>query len=217
MSADDDSKFDSPWRRDGPLPELDQRDGSRRRYEGLPSDRSQPGLSDTGEWRSSRPRSNAADPDVPSSRRRGSGFSTPEGGAAGKEEVWVIGSKFKPSSTEENASKFGTLRGVNAPKDPVSPDDGDWRSGRPRSARDNSSRAPNPSMYRYQAHTFAATASMPPTPQLARRKLELLPRSGSTSASPSPLSSPKLAPTTSIVTSRPNPFGSARYVPVVSY
>jgi hypothetical protein len=55
-----------------------------------------------------------------------------------------------------------------------------------------------------------ATSSTPPTPQLTRRKLELLPRSGNTSATPSPLASPKMAQSTPA--SRPSPFGAARFV-----
>jgi hypothetical protein len=58
-----------------------------------------------------------------------------------------------------------------------------------------------------------ASNSTPPTPQLGRRKLELLPRSGNASATPSPLSSPKMGPTppTSTSSNRANPFGAARY------
>ena len=58
-----------------------------------------------------------------------------------------------------------------------------------------------------------ASNSTPPTPQMGRRKLELLPRSGNASATPSPLSSPKMGPTppTSSSSTRANPFGAARY------
>ncbi len=51
-----------------------------------------------------------------------------------------------------------------------------------------------------------ANNSTPPTPQMNRRKLELLPRSTSASAAPSPLASPNPSATTS----RSNPFGAAR-------
>jgi hypothetical protein len=55
-----------------------------------------------------------------------------------------------------------------------------------------------------------ATTSTPPTPQMGRRKLELLPRSGP-SAAPSPLSSPRMAPASSGTnTPRSNPFGDAK-------
>lgn len=51
-----------------------------------------------------------------------------------------------------------------------------------------------------------ANNSTPPTPQMGRRKLELLPRSTSVSATPSPLASPNPSATSS----RSNPFGAAR-------
>jgi hypothetical protein len=57
-----------------------------------------------------------------------------------------------------------------------------------------------------------ATSSTPPTPQMGRRRLELLPRSTNASASTSPLSSPKLASAAG-PRSNINPFGSARSVP----
>jgi len=58
-----------------------------------------------------------------------------------------------------------------------------------------------------------ANSSTPPTPQMGRRKLELLPRSGNGSTVPSPLSSPKMGPSPSTVTTaRSNPFGAARQV-----
>ena len=150
---EDDSKFDNPWRRDGPLPDLqDSRDGSRRRHDAAAIDRFQPGISDVAsEWRSTRTRSTAPEPDA-FSKRKGSGFSTPDsqGGLADKEEVWVIGSKFRPStapSSEESASRFGSLRSrgdMAASKgDFPSTEEGDWRStARPRSfAQNNTSRA----------------------------------------------------------------------------
>lgn len=60
-----------------------------------------------------------------------------------------------------------------------------------------------------------ANNSTPPTPQLGgRRKLELLPRTGSVSGTTSPLASPKLGPTPTSSSSnaaRSNPFGAARY------
>jgi hypothetical protein len=55
-----------------------------------------------------------------------------------------------------------------------------------------------------------ASSSTPPTPQLTRRKLELLPRSGTTSTTPSPLASPKMGQ--SSPASRPSPFGAAKFV-----
>lgn len=55
--------------------------------------------------------------------------------------------------------------------------------------------------------TFSRTAnsSVPPTPQMTRRKLELLPRTGS-SNTPSPLASPNPAN----AVAKPSPFGAAR-------
>ena len=60
---------------------------------------------------------------------------TPEnqGGVADKEDVWTIGSKFKPStngSTEEAPNRFGSTRvkgDMGPPKEPLN-DEGDWRS-----------------------------------------------------------------------------------------
>jgi hypothetical protein len=60
-----------------------------------------------------------------------------------------------------------------------------------------------------------ATNSTPPTPQMGRRKLELLPRATGASAGPSPLSSPRMAHSPSgSSTPRSNPFGDARYASV---
>ncbi|KAJ7284714.1 hypothetical protein C8J57DRAFT_700523 [Mycena rebaudengoi] len=64
-----------------------------------------------------------------------------------------------------------------------------------------------------------ANSSTPPTPQLNRRKLELLPRSGNGSTAPSPLSSPKIGPTppvSAVSAPRSSPFGGARPVDVTS-
>ena len=54
-----------------------------------------------------------------------------------------------------------------------------------------------------------AGSSVPPTPQMGRRKLELLPRSTSASSQATPLSSPKSAGFTA---SKSSPFGAAKYV-----
>lgn len=53
-----------------------------------------------------------------------------------------------------------------------------------------------------------ATSSTPPTP--IRKKLELLPRSGDLSTVGSPIASPLLVSSTS----KSNPFGAAKYVPM---
>ncbi|KAF8207268.1 hypothetical protein K438DRAFT_1917623 [Mycena galopus ATCC 62051] len=206
---EDDSKFDNPWRRDGPLPpSSDSRDSSRRRFDGPPVDRSLPSVSEgPSDWRSSRPaaRTTPVDTDSSSFRRKGSGFSTPiEPSSADKEEVWAIGSKFKPAPPAEDSgsgSRFGgSIRG-RADMPATREEESDWRSARPKPiSRDSVS--PN--------------SSTPPTPQLNRRKLELLPRSGNASNAPSPLSSPKIGPTppASASAARSSPFGAARPVDV---
>lgn len=148
----DDDKFSGNWRRDGPLPDLPTRDGSRRRFDG-PSTREPPppAVSDNvGDWRSSRPPARAspssppADLD-PSFKRRGSGFRGQEAGSAGAadaEEVWTKGSRFVPSaSVEESRSRFsGRGRGDMGPprEPPPATDEGDWR--RSSASRNSTSR-----------------------------------------------------------------------------
>jgi hypothetical protein len=130
---DDDSKFDQPWRRDGPLPDLQERDGHRRRQDGSAS---QPGVADNAsDWRSGRTR--FAEADAPH-RRKASGFS-PQEGTADKEDVWTIGGKFKPSApSEESTGRFGSLRARSEGTDT----DTDWRgAARPRGGPSNTSRA----------------------------------------------------------------------------
>ncbi|TFK70285.1 RNA-binding domain-containing protein [Pluteus cervinus] len=189
---EDDSKFENPWRRDGPLPDRDPPE--RRRFEGASQDRDRApsGVSDTAnDWRSSRaPRSGPPDAEMPPPRKKSSGFVTSDS-AADKEEEWSRGSKFKATSPveEQPASRFGSLRGRQG-------DDGEWRRG-----GTGSRISPN--------------NSTPPTPQATRRKLELIPRSGNASSVPSPLSSPKMGPTPAVAT-KPNPFGAAKPVDVSS-
>lgn len=128
--VEDDSKFDSPWRRDGPLPDLPR--DSRRRYDGAsPGDRERlPSVAEgASEWRSNRPSRPAVSEDLPPRRR--SGFSTPEGqpGPADQAETWIRGSKFAPApNTSEE--RFGSLRGkgdMGPPKD-LPADEADWRA-----------------------------------------------------------------------------------------
>ena len=158
---EDDAKFDSPWRRDGPLPDLpDSRgDASRRRVDGQPSGERQilSVAEGADQWRSSRPSRMAApvDSEPPLSRRKGSGFSTPEGqpGPADTEDKWTKGSKFTPSPNDDGTgNRFGGgFRGrsdMGPPKDvPTSSvaDESDWRSNsRPRPvARGSASRSLN--------------------------------------------------------------------------
>ena len=214
---EDDSKFSGNWRREGPLPSFgDSHESSRRRFDSQPGERPPPsGVSDeASDWRSSRPLSKVAESEAPSARRRGSGFSITEGqaGAADREEHWTLGSRFKPSAPEESVhGKLGSVKGkpesIHA-RD--APDEGDWRA--PRRAPGGSSRE-YPRQHLDDAslqliHSDTASSSTPPTPQIGRKKLELLPRTSTGSASPSPLSSPKLASNVP----RPSPFGAAKSV-----
>ncbi|KIM40443.1 hypothetical protein M413DRAFT_445897 [Hebeloma cylindrosporum] len=212
-ASEDNAKFENPWRRDGPLPDLPHsRDPSRRRFDGPSNtDRQTSSASDTlDQWRSNKPLK-ASDPDAPPFRRKVSGFVTPESqvGAADKEDVWTIGSRFKPSANgaaEETSGRSATQRtkgDMGPPKESPS-DEGDWRS---------SARIQKPNT----RGSVSPNNSTPPTPQLARKKLELLPRSGNASVSPSPLSSPKMGPTPPTSSApRANPFGGARPVDVSS-
>jgi len=202
----DDPKFSGEWRRQGPLPDA-PRDSSRRRYDGPSTDRQAPptSVSDTSsDWRSNRPSRPPPPPESEAApRRKASSFNAPEG-AADKEEAWTIGGKFKPSEDDGPGRKFGSFKGrgdMGPPSSvPDSPADTDWRSGPRAGLSSRSSTSP--------------TSSTPPTPQLTRRKLELLPRSGNTSTTPSPLASPKMSQ--SNPTSRPSPFGAAKPVDVTA-
>lgn len=138
---EDDSKFDNPWRRDGPLPDIaTSRDTTRRRFDGPSTDRTLPSVSEgPNDWRASTRPARPVDPEGPSFKRKGAGFVTPEqAGAADKEEVWTIGSRFKPHSgpSDDTTGKFGSVRGksdMGPPKDIV--DEGDWRNAsRPKAA-----------------------------------------------------------------------------------
>ncbi|KAF8953280.1 hypothetical protein BDZ97DRAFT_1743913, partial [Flammula alnicola] len=216
-ASEDSAKFDNPWRREGPLPDLpNSRDSSRRRFDGPSGDRVDRQISSASDnidhWRSSRPQ-RVSEGEAPPFKRKGSGFITPESqvGVADKEETWAIGGKFKPSANGLNdeipgKSTYNRIRSdMGPPREPPS-DEGDWRtSTRPAKSSGTARSSVSPS------------SSTPPTPQLARRKLELLPRSGTASVSPSPLSSPKMGPTPPTSgSSRANPFGAARPVDVSS-
>jgi translation initiation factor 4B len=118
----------------------DSRDSSRRRFDGPPGDRMPPPPSvsdEVNQWRSSKPLAKIPEPEAPSYKRRGSGFSTPEGQSpADNEDKWALGSKFKPS-TEDPPSRFGSLRGSHDSQHARDPpaDEGDWRAGRSRTSR----------------------------------------------------------------------------------
>lgn len=191
---EDSSKFDSPWRREGPLPPAQgSRDPSRRRFDSNVSERPPSIAEGASDWRSSRPRG-PPEPEAPTFRRKNSGFGS-EGGGADREEVWTKGSKFQPS--EEPSNRFGGgFRSREQPSN-VSDEDTDWRSSA-----------------RVRREGNSPSNSTPPTPQMGRRKLDLLPRSNSGSASPSPLPSPKLSP--AVPVARPSPFGAAKPVDVTS-
>ncbi|KAG6811208.1 hypothetical protein H0H92_008570 [Tricholoma furcatifolium] len=193
--AEDDAKFENPWRRDGPLPDLPgPRDTSRRRFDGAPPVERLPSVAEGSiDWRADRP-VRPAIIEEPRPPRRASGFSTPEGqpSAADQAETWTRGSKLPPSAPEE---KFGSVRGrgdMGPPKEAPT-DEIDWRA---------------------RKSSISPASSTPPTPQLSRRKLELLPRSTTPSAAQTPLSSPKIGPTpnSAPTSARANPFGAARPV-----
>ncbi|KAG6853963.1 hypothetical protein C0991_012109 [Blastosporella zonata] len=189
---EDDSKFEGPWRRDGPLPDQ-SRDFPRRRFDGPPPDRERLPSVAEGAWRSTR----VSGPDELPPPRRRSGFSTPDGQPSPADQAdWARGSKFVPAAAPSE-ERYGSIRGPRSDMGPpkeFSADEGSWR-------RSKSSISRN---------------STPPTPQLNRRKLELLPRSGTPSAAQSPLSSPKMSATPAVAPSsaRASPFGAARPVDV---
>ncbi|KAF8510948.1 hypothetical protein BU17DRAFT_54978 [Hysterangium stoloniferum] len=210
----DDEKFSGNWRREGPLPPSDPAphdEGPRRGTRFHPSgdsererERERPELG--GDWRSSR----APPPAAPEREREGRrGFGVETSGAADVEETWSKGSKFRPSeaATGSVGRKFGAgfERGSSGPgSGTVTPvgEENDWRS---RSR-------PTPSG-RQGSYERSPSNSTPPTPQLVRKKLELLPRTGS--AVPTPLSSPSpISAGASTSGSKANPFGAARPVDV---
>lgn len=205
---EDDSKFENPWRRERPPADTrgesrgdfrgDSRDPSARRFEAASA------VADgVDEWRSARPRPSTSeqDPSRAPPKRSGFGFAEGSAGAADTEDSWSRGAKFRPSqpstpADEHPPSRFGGgRRGDMGPPREV-PDDSEWR---------RSSRPPRGST--------SPNGSTPPTPQLARRKLDLLPRSESAVASP--LSSPKSG-TATPAPARSNPFGAAKPVDVTS-
>ncbi len=136
----DEGKFDNPWRRDGPLPDLPSRDSSRRRFDGPRTDDRLPNISEgPSDWRSNMStRAPAADDGPGSRRRKDSAFES--SGAADREDKWTMGSKFKAAApSEESGSRFGSARGrgdmgpprgdMGPPRDPVV-EESDWRSAK---------------------------------------------------------------------------------------
>ncbi|KAG8930365.1 hypothetical protein FRC00_001184 [Tulasnella sp. 408] len=224
----DDDKFSSPWRREGPLPPLDRppRGGGSRFSDAPSADRGErmgfgsrfvpssprgpgsrdlpPGESENNsDWRATaRPRAPQPPPDRPSSGpRKTSGFATHEGPAhaADTEDSWSKGSKFSPSPSDPATNTRGKSSffrdGANRAADD---EPSDWRSG-PR-------RGPLPPNGRSDR---SPSESVPSTPNMGRRKLELLPRTSSQSTATSPVGSPKAA-TPNGGSFRSNPFGAAK-------
>lgn len=203
---EEDAKFDNPWRRDGPLPD---RVPPRNRFEG--SDRAPPPsvADEKNDWRSSRPRPSTIESEPPVTRKKSAGF-VPVDSIADKEEEWSRGSKFKASSSAEEAPtpRFGASK----PRQVESTtDESDWR--RLKSGARISRKFTHPFFVELSGDLVMniANNSTPPTPQVGRRKLELLPRSENASSTPSPLASPKMS-STAAGTSKANPFGAARSV-----
>ena len=120
---EDSSKFEGPWRRDGPLPDIPERESSRRRFDGVPSLDRTAASDQSSDWRSNRVR--APEPEAPPFKRKGPGFPISHSGQADKEETWSIGSKFKPSDDSRTGNPRTRETGVDEP---------DWRSSaRPKS------------------------------------------------------------------------------------
>ncbi|KAF8518479.1 hypothetical protein JB92DRAFT_2828750 [Gautieria morchelliformis] len=234
----DDDKFMGNWRRDGPLPSSEPpsrggrggsgfgfRDGppagddegprrGARFMPGTDTDRERERPELNGDWRSSRA---SMPPPPPLERERDGrrGFGALESsGAADAEETWTKGSKFRPSPSGSDSGSVGRKFGSgfsersasgagSGTATPPIAEEGDWRS-RARPALPTE---------RQGSFERSPTNSTPPTPQLARRKLELLPRSGTASTVATPLASPSQA-STFPTGSRSNPFGTAKPVDV---
>lgn len=132
---DDDSKFDSPWRRDGPLPD---REAPRGRMDaGERAERTPSASEHVDQWRSSKTRA-PVESDAPPFRRRASGFGGADSpsGAADREDSWSMGSKFKPSNNPEDTTTAPVQRINNARRGPEASvgEDSDWRRSRPGNA-----------------------------------------------------------------------------------
>ncbi|KAG8864877.1 hypothetical protein FRB96_003463 [Tulasnella sp. 330] len=145
--------------------------------------------------------------------RKVSGFVPHEGThAADTDNVWQKGSKFSPSEPERPAfaagksSFFGRRESSQRPGED---EPSDWRSA-PRKAptapaTNNGGRS----------NERSPTGSVPSTPNMGRRKLELLPRTANQSGATSPVGSPKSVNPTAIL-ARSNPFGDAKPVDAAS-
>jgi len=221
----DDDKYAGNWRRDGPLPAAEPSRGSRgsgfgNRERTSEEDegprrgaRFQPSVDErperpelNGDWRASR--TGPLPAPEREEKKRGFGSNFESSGLADTEETWTKGSKFRPNPPANDGGSIGRKFGSGFDKPGSGPataslaDEGDWRSrARPAGRQGSFERSPS--------------NSTPPTPQMGRKKLELLPRSGATSNASTPLTSPapySAGPSEKKTTS--NPFGAAKPVDV---
>ncbi|KZV97418.1 hypothetical protein EXIGLDRAFT_764374 [Exidia glandulosa HHB12029] len=240
-SAFDEDKFAGEWRRSGPLPERspprrsrfggggDDGPERRSRFDDGPdrgsrfagSERESGPAEEASDWRSNRPARQpppelSVDMPPPDRPVRRSGFPTPTGGPSGGDldAAWERGAKFKPSpispAQDRGPRQFGSVRSDRSSiREPsVDNEPSDWRSA-PRRPLGNGPRA--------GGFGDSPANSTPPTPVLARRKLELTPRtSAPQSSNTSPLGSPKFASaqTTTTPPTKSSPFGAAKPVDV---
>ncbi|KZV77275.1 RNA-binding domain-containing protein [Peniophora sp. CONT] len=217
----DDAKFASDWRtsRPGPLPPAPSRGGGfgggdrggferggdrgdrppRGDREPLP-----PSAADTADaWRSARP----ARPVEPERKRSNFGVGTTSGGAADSEETWSKGSRFTPSAPVDEprggpGGRGGFGGGFRREQGQGREREGREESSGPADTGDTWRRGPS-------RQSTSPTSSNPPTPSVGgRRPLNLLPRTGAPSGTPSPLASPSLP------AAKSNPFGAAKPVDV---
>ncbi|KAG8908494.1 hypothetical protein FRB99_005852 [Tulasnella sp. 403] len=229
----EDDKFSAPWRRDGPLPSHDRGPAARgpSRFDSAPDRGERMGFGSrfvpstdgprggpsrgepagpteaetNSDWRAgARPARAPPTPERPGPpSRKISGFSSQDGPAhaADTEDTWAKGSRFTPSESSgpsggtQKSSFFGKRDGGfrGSEEDP-----GDWRSPRKQA----------PANGRHGSFDRSTSESVPSTPNMGRRKLELLPRTSSQSTATSPVGSPK----SSTPAARANPFGSAKPV-----
>ncbi|KAG9016498.1 hypothetical protein FRB95_003820 [Tulasnella sp. JGI-2019a] len=145
--------------------------------------------------------------------RKASGFVPLEGThAADTDNVWQKGSKFSPSEPERpafSAAKGSFFGRRDSSLRPGEEEPTDWRSA-PRKQP-----APPTPGNGGRSNERSPTGSVPSTPNMGRRKLDLLPRTANQSNATSPVGSPKAATPTAIL-ARANPFGDAKPVDAAS-
>lgn len=147
----DDEKFAGPWRRDGPLPDLPSREGSRRQYDSTAGPRGDreplpPSVSDqTSDWRAAS-RGPVRGPSPPRFTKRSSFREDAPPSRADADDTWVRGAKFQPSAppSEGPGSRLGSVRGKGdmGPPAPNPPEESDWR--RPHAISRNSTSRTSP-------------------------------------------------------------------------